>query len=98
MSAKQKTRNIALTPHFDRFVQKKIDSGRYQSASEVVRDSLRLMEEHEQDRQKALSDVREKIRIGYAQLQAGRTHDADDVLEEIRAMSKKARRTAKKLK
>jgi antitoxin ParD1/3/4 len=94
MSIKQKTRNIALTPHFDQFVREKIESGRYQSASEVVRDSLRLMEQHE--RRQVLAEVREKIRVGYEQVQRGETVDPDEVFAEIKAMSKAARAAAKK--
>jgi antitoxin ParD1/3/4 len=98
MAIKQATRNIALTPHLDRFVRNKIQSGRYQSASEVVRESLRIMEQVEQQRQSALSEISEKIRIGYEQFKRGQTVDPDDVLAEIGAMSKAARKAAKKRK
>lgn len=96
MATKQKTRNIALTPHLDKFVRTKIESGRYQSASEVVRESLRIMEQREQDRQEALADIREKIRLGYDQLERGQTVDPDEVFAELKTMSKAARRTARK--
>lgn len=96
MATKQRTRNIAFTAHLDDFVQGKIESGGYQSASEVVRESLRLMEQVERERQHALSDVREKIRIGYEQVRRGETVDPDEVLAEIKAMSKAARKSAKK--
>jgi len=96
MPTKQKTRNIALTAHFDRFVQTKIDSGRYQSASEVVRESLRMMEQYEQERRRAMTEVGEKIRIGYDQIQRGDTVDPDEVLSEIKALSKAGRKAAKK--
>jgi antitoxin ParD1/3/4 len=98
MATKQKTRNVALTPHFDRFVQSKIESGRYQSASEVVRDSLRIMEQHEQERRRSLQEVRRKIRLGYEQAQRGDTVDPDEVFAEIKAMSSAARKRAKKPK
>ena len=39
--------NVSLTPELDRFVTGKVDSGRYTSASEVVREALRLLQEHE---------------------------------------------------
>jgi len=38
------TRNINLTDHFDRFVQRQIDIGQYKNASEVLRAGLRLLE------------------------------------------------------
>ena len=96
MPTKQKTRNIALTSHLDDFVQTKIDSGRYQSASEVVRESLRIMEQHDQDRTRVLAEFGEKIRAGYEQIQKGQTIDPDEVLAEIKSMSKAGRRAAKK--
>ena len=39
--------NVSLTPELDNFVAGKVESGRYTSASEVVREALRLLEEHE---------------------------------------------------
>lgn len=38
------TRNISLTEHFDRFVDESVASGRFQNASAVVREALRLLE------------------------------------------------------
>jgi antitoxin ParD1/3/4 len=43
-----KNTSISIGLHFDSFIQKQIDTGRYASASEVVRAGLRLLEEEEQ--------------------------------------------------
>lgn len=96
MATKQMTRNIALSPKLDRFIQGKIDSGRYQSASEVVREGLRLLEEREQEQKAALSEVRRQIRVGYEQIRKGQTLDADEVLAEIQALSKQRRNANRK--
>jgi antitoxin ParD1/3/4 len=45
-----KTRNVSLTPEIDAFIGGQITSGRYNSASEVVRAALRLLEEQERRR------------------------------------------------
>ena len=42
--------NVSLTPELERFVSAKVEAGRYSSASEVVREALRLLEEHDQNR------------------------------------------------
>jgi antitoxin ParD1/3/4 len=43
----RKTRNVSLTPEFEAFIDSKVASGRYRSASEVVRAALRLLIEQE---------------------------------------------------
>lgn len=98
MPTKQSTRNIALSPKLDRFIQRRVDSGRYQSASEVVRDGLRLLEERERERSVALTELRKKIGVGYTQILKGQTLDPDDVLAEIKAMSASRRKSKRKSK
>lgn len=48
--ADRQTKNVSLTPQQDRFVQAMVEAGRYRTASEVVRDGLRLLEEAEHRR------------------------------------------------
>ena len=42
--------NVSLTNELEKFVSAKVESGRYNSASEVVREALRLLEEHDRAR------------------------------------------------
>jgi antitoxin ParD1/3/4 len=44
----RKTRNVSLTPELEALVDRKVASGRYRTASEVVRAALRLLDEREQ--------------------------------------------------
>jgi antitoxin ParD1/3/4 len=63
--------NISLTPELEQMVDDKVKSGRYASASEVIREGLRLLEEQEQLKQQRLSEVRRKIDCGIEQLDRG---------------------------
>lgn len=64
------TLNINLTPELEKLVRKKVDSGRYNSASEVVREALRLMERENELYALRLERLRQDIREG---LESGRT-------------------------
>ena len=55
---------ISLTPELEKFVQDKVASGRYHSASEVIREGLRLLEEQELIREVRLAALREEIQKG----------------------------------
>jgi antitoxin ParD1/3/4 len=58
------TMNINLTPQLEELVRQKVSSGRYTSASEVVREALRLMEEQDRLRAMKLEQLRRDIREG----------------------------------
>ena len=60
------TRNVNLTDELDRFVLKKVKSGRYENASEVVRAGLRTLEREEQQYQAKLDALRTAIEEGDA--------------------------------
>jgi antitoxin ParD1/3/4 len=56
--------NVSLTPELEQFVQEKVKSGRYLSASEVVREGLRLLEERDRLYQRRLADLQKEITLG----------------------------------
>ena len=56
--------NVSLTPQLEDMIRKKVASGLYNSASEVVRDALRLMEEQDRVRAVKLEQLRQDIRDG----------------------------------
>ncbi len=66
------TRNVNLTDELDRFVLKKVGSGRYENASEVVRAALRTLEREEQQYEAKLAALRAAIDEGDASGDAGR--------------------------
>lgn len=54
--------NYAIGDHFEQFIRQQIDSGRYTSASEVVREALRGLEGRERLREIEIEEYRAKIR------------------------------------
>lgn len=76
-----KNTSISLGDHFESFIQRQIRSGRYGSASEVVRASLRLLEEYEQK----IAALRDALAEGEASGDAG--------VLDIDAIKRRARRT-----
>jgi antitoxin ParD1/3/4 len=69
-----------------------VKSGRYQTTSEVVREALRLLERHEQERNEAFQRVKAKLGRGAAQAERGELMDGDEVFEELREMIQERRR------
>ncbi|HEY4379166.1 MAG TPA: type II toxin-antitoxin system ParD family antitoxin [Acidobacteriaceae bacterium] len=60
------TRNVNLTKELDRFVANRIETGRYDNASEVVRAALRTLEREEQEYEAKLALLRQAIAEGDA--------------------------------
>ena len=83
--------NVSLTPELEQFVQSRVASGLYQTASEVIREGLRLLEERERARDAALEELRTKIRRGAEQADRGELLDGEAVFEEIRKLSARRR-------
>jgi antitoxin ParD1/3/4 len=79
--------NVSLTHELERFIQEKVHSGRYTSASEAVRETLRLLEEHEQVRMAQLAEFREEIDRRLASLERGEGLDGATVLAQLRHRS-----------
>ena len=88
--------NVSLTPELEQFVQSRVASGRYQTASEVIREALRLLEEREQAREAALKELRMKLRRGIEQADRGELLGGDSVFEEIRQLSMRRRAERKR--
>jgi antitoxin ParD1/3/4 len=76
--------NVSLTPELERLVAEKVQSGRYTSASEVIREALRLLEEQDRLKQAQLAAVRKKIDRGLKQLDEGLGIHAEDARERLR--------------
>ena len=78
--------SVALSPHFESFIQKQVKSGRYNNASEVVRAGLRLLE----DQQTRATVQREELRAAIAAgLASGPGKPADAVFGRLDAKYRK---------
>ena len=56
--------NVHLTPELEQLVQNKVKTGRYNSASEVMREALRLMDERDQIKEMQKEELRKKLQQG----------------------------------
>jgi antitoxin ParD1/3/4 len=74
--------SYAIGDHFEQFIRQQIDSGRYASASEIIREALRLLETRERMREIELEEYREKIREG---VESGPGIPAEDVFTRLEA-------------
>lgn len=72
------TRNVVLSDHQHALVETLVHSGRYQNASEVLREGLRLIEQRESIEAARLKALQEAARQGWSDIAAGRYRDLSD--------------------
>lgn len=78
------TRNVVLTDHQEQLISGLVTSGRYQNASEVLREGLRLIEERGAREAAKLKILREAARVGFADFDAGRFLELDgDTIDAV---------------
>lgn len=70
--------NISLTPELERMVEDRVRSGRYRSASEVVREALRLLADFDETRRRAVAELNRQIDEGLAQADRGETISGEE--------------------
>ena len=84
--------NVSLTPQLDRFVIDKVSSGRYTSASEVIREALRLMEERDQTRSTQLSAFQQQLNQRVESLNRGEHVDPAAARKRMEQKSRERKR------
>jgi antitoxin ParD1/3/4 len=77
--------NVSLTPELERLVHLKVTSGRYRSASEVIREALQLMEERDQAENKHKAWIRDAIDAGMTSFGAGKDVDGETFMAQMQA-------------
>jgi antitoxin ParD1/3/4 len=85
------TMNVSLTPELEDFVNEKVRTGLYNSASEVVRESLRLLRRQDELEQLQLDELRRQIQTSIKQMDAGEGIPIETVRERIQQRRAKKR-------
>jgi len=83
--------NVSLTPELDSFVAGKVESGRYTSASEVVREALRLLDEHDRVRAAQIAAFNRELGARLQSLDRGISIDPEVVWKRLKEGSKQRR-------
>ena len=77
--------NVQLTPELEQMIHSKVRTGQYSSASEVMSEALRLMDERDQVSEIYKEGIREKIAAGLKSIDEGRVVDGDQVFARLEA-------------
>jgi antitoxin ParD1/3/4 len=72
--------NISLTPELESWIQQKVETGHYQTSSEVIREAIRTQIQREQQRQ----DLQTAIEAGWQDLEAGRTISLAELKKRVK--------------
>jgi len=87
------TRNVVLTEHQAEMIERLVSSGRYQNASEVLREGLRLLEQRTAEDAARLAALREAASVGIEDIEEGRFETfetAEDLHEHFAGLTKRA--------
>jgi antitoxin ParD1/3/4 len=76
---------VTLTPELEQLIQRRMDSGDYASANEVLRDALQLLDAYDELQRRRVEDLRQKIDEGIAQLDRGEGVEGEDSRRRLRA-------------
>lgn len=88
--------NVSLTPELEVFVNQKVASGMYQTASEVVRDGLRLLRERDELHQSKIEELRKAIALGQEEADRGEVGPLnEETIQRLKARGNSRRKQGK---
>ena len=82
---------ISLSPELEKLITDKVESGKYASASEVIRVSLQLLDEREKREAERMAQLKELIREGIEAADRGELIDGEAVFKELRERNRQRR-------
>ena len=88
--------NVSLTPELEELINLKVSSGLYHSASEVIREALRLLKEQDELQKFRLEQLRKEVAIGIDQGNRGQVKPAEEVFRRLRERNRQASLKRKK--
>jgi antitoxin ParD1/3/4 len=80
--------NVSLNPHYDSLIDELVSSGQYNSASEVIRSGLRLLEQQNKEQELKTAYYKQEIQKGLDSGDAG-SWDKDDFLKKVKVRASK---------
>lgn len=92
----RKTVTISLPAELQAFLKSRVSSGRYGSASEVVREGLRMLQERERQPVSSIEEFRRRIDIGIQQANRGEVVDGEEFVNQLLSRLKRPGRKRKK--
>ncbi|HEY9783872.1 MAG TPA: type II toxin-antitoxin system ParD family antitoxin [Candidatus Obscuribacterales bacterium] len=90
--------NVSLSPELEQLIEEKVKSGMYNSASEVIRAGLRLLQEQDELRQIRLRELKREVQVGLDEIDRGEIVDGDEVFQELRERNLKFKQPKAKKK
>ncbi len=88
--------NISLTPELENLVLNKVKTGLYNSSSEVIREALRLLKEHDQLQELKLKELKREIMIGIDQANNRQVLSEEGLLARLAKHKKQPEKTRRK--
>lgn len=82
--------NVSLTPELERYVQEKVSTGMYYSASEVIREGLRLLQEKDRMQEIQRQQLKQEIQTG---LDSGEATPLN--MKEVKTQARRSRKQGK---
>ena len=76
--------NVSLTPELEQFIESKVKSGFYGSASEVIREGLRLLDEQDTIKKKRIEMLNLEIDKGLSSLKSGNVISGEEAIRQLK--------------